>query len=215
MAPQRARRVGGRPLPGTGRAGEDGRSSAYWLILGLVIEEASYGYEIDGRYKARFSELVPLTVPRVYAALDRLRDDGLIELVALKETANVPKRHLMRRSYRVSKQGVDAYRGWLVEQLQEDPMRARLLARITSVSGMGADAMLEVVDRYAQVCLEQLRALPAAADAAGAPRSGGLEQLTASLLDDQQRRELRARYDWAVHARQVLEAHTEESPADS
>lgn len=210
MASQRATREGVRPAPGTGRAGEDGRSPAYWLILGLVIDEPSHGYEISSRYKTRFSDLVPVTVPRVYAALDRLRDDGLIEPLALEEAPEVPKQHLMRRSYQVSAQGAAAYRDWLVEQLREDPMRAQLLVRIMSVSGMGARSMLEVVDRYAQVCLEQLRALPAPTDPAVAA-SGGLEQLASVLLDDQQRRELGARYDWAVHARQVLEGHIEES----
>lgn len=98
MAPQRATRDGFRSTPGSGRAGEDGRSQAYWLILGLVIDEPSHGYEISRRYESRFGELVPLTVPRVYAALDRLRDDGLIEPVALEESPEVPKQHLMRRS---------------------------------------------------------------------------------------------------------------------
>jgi DNA-binding PadR family transcriptional regulator len=214
MVRQRATPEGARPTSGAGRAGEDGRSPSYWLILGLVIDEPSYGYEISSRYKSRFSDLVPLTVPRVYAALDRLRDDGLIEPLALEDTPEVPKQHLMRRSYRASAQGAAAYRDWLVEQFREDPMRAQLLTRITSVLEMGVDAMLKVVDRYAQVCLEELRALPGPTD--GAVReSGGLEQLASTLLDDQQRRELRARYDWAVHARQMLEAYSEESSAES
>src|ERR1035441_9847780 len=141
------------------RVAVDGRSPSYWLILGLVMEEPSHGYEISRRYKSRFGELVPLTVPRVYAALDRLREDGLIELLALDESADVPKQHLMRRSYRASPGGTEAYRDWLVEQLREDPLRAQLLTRIASVAVMGIEATLEVIDRYAQVCLEQLRAL--------------------------------------------------------
>jgi DNA-binding PadR family transcriptional regulator len=196
------------------RVAVDGRSPSYWLILGLVMEEPSHGYEISRRYKSRFGELVPLTVPRVYAALDRLREDGLIELLALDESADVPKQHLMRRSYRASPGGTEAYRDWLVEQLREDPLRAQLLTRIASVAVMGIEATLEVIDRYAQVCLEQLRALPAAADMTAAG-GDGLERLTSSLLEDQQRRELSARYDWAVHARQVLEEHAKESSAES
>lgn len=212
MARQRAARQGVRAETSSARASEDGRSPAYWLILGLVIDEASHGYEISSRYKARFSDVVPLTVPRVYAALDRLRDDGLIEPIALEESAEVPKQHLMRRSYRVSAKGSEAYREWLVEQLREDPVRAQLRLRVMSVSGMGAPAMLEIVDRYAQVCVEQLRALPGPADTAAS--SDGFAQLASALLDDQQRRELGARYDWAVHARQVLERHIEESPVE-
>jgi DNA-binding PadR family transcriptional regulator len=194
------------------RVAEDGRSPSYWLILSLVMQEASHGYEISRRYKTRFGELIPLTVPRVYAALDRLREDGLIEQVAIDEAVEVPKQHLMRRSYRATAGGAEAYRDWLVEQLREDPLRAQLLARITSVAVLGVDATLEVIDRYAQVCLEQLRALPGVTDTTS---GRDLEQLASALLEDQQRRELSARYDWAVHARQVLEAHAKEFSAES
>lgn len=214
MAPRHAAGEDIRSAARSGRAGEDGRSVAYWLILGLVIDEASHGYEISRRYEERFSDIAPLTVPRVYAALDRLRDDGLIAPITVEESPKVPKQHLMRRSYRASRKGAAAYRDWLVGQLRADPMRSQLLARITSVSGMGADAMLEVIDRYAQVCLEQLRALPAPSDAP-VSATGGLEEVASALLDDQERRELGARYDWAVHARQVLEAYIEESAAGS
>jgi DNA-binding PadR family transcriptional regulator len=213
MAPRQPSH-GSRSSAAAGRASDDLRAPAYWLVLGLVIEQSSHGYEISHRYEARFRDVVPLTVPRVYAALDRLRDDGLIELLELEDATEVPKRHLMRRSYRANARGVEAYRGWLVEQLQQDPLRARLLARVISVSGIGLKPMLEVIDRYEQICLEQLRALPGPADPA-VQRAGGLDQIAATLLVDQQRRELSARYDWAVHARQVLEAQAEESSAES
>jgi DNA-binding PadR family transcriptional regulator len=150
----------------------------------------------------------------VYAALDRLRDDGLIEQLAIDEADDVPKQHLMRRSYRASRRGKKAYRGWLVDQLRDDPLRIQLLERIISVEVLGVEATLEVVDRYAEVCLEELRALPAATDLTSVGDSG-LDQITSSLLEDQQRRELGARYDWAVYARQVLEEHAKESSAAS
>jgi DNA-binding PadR family transcriptional regulator len=198
-----------------GRPNEDGRAPAYWLILGLVIEEASHGYEISRRYDARFGDVSPLTISRVYAALDRLRDDGLIEQLAIEEVAETPsRRQLMRRSYRATPAAGEAYRGWLVDQLRDDPLRARLLERVISASGMGIDGLLEVVDRYAQVCLEQMRELPGPAEVEST-RGGGLDELAASLLADQQRRELRARYDWAVHARQVLEARSGERAPES
>jgi DNA-binding PadR family transcriptional regulator len=208
MAAAKARSGQTRPV-------EESRLTAYWLILGLVIEESSHGYEISQRYETRFSEVAPLTIPRVYAALDRLRDDGLIEPLELDQTAEVPtRRHLMRRSYRATSDGIQAYRGWLVDQLRDDPLRARLLERILSVSNIGASAVLEVIDRYAQVCLEQLRELPAPVDAEGGS-GGDLDQLAGALLVDQQRRELRARYDWAVHAREVIETRVGERSAEA
>ncbi len=55
------------------RGVEDPWSPAVWLVLALVIEQSSHGYEISQRYQRRFGSFVSMSVPRVYAALDRLR----------------------------------------------------------------------------------------------------------------------------------------------
>ena len=174
-------------------------------MLGLLLEQPSHGYELSQRYDERFGTFVSMSVPRVYAALDRLRDNGMIEPVALDTAKPVPKQHLMRRSYRVTAAGVKSYRAWVAERILEDPRRAELLARIASAGTLGLDGVLDVIDRYERACLEDLQALPTDTAAAEA---GDLspEQLTRALIADQQRRELNARREWAVHARGLVQA---------
>ncbi|MGO9490492.1 MAG: PadR family transcriptional regulator [Solirubrobacteraceae bacterium] len=194
-----------RSLEGRARPGEETRSPVAWLVLGLLLEQPSHGYEVSQRYEDRFGSFAAMSVPRVYAALDRLRDNGLIEAVALDTARPVPKQHLMRRSYRVTAGGAAAYRAWVAERMREDPQRLQLLARIASAGGLGFDGVLDVIDRYERACLEELRALPTDAPAAAA---GDLtpEQLAEMLIADQQRRELNARREWAVHARGLVQA---------
>jgi DNA-binding PadR family transcriptional regulator len=198
------------------RAGavEDPRASGPWLVLALVIEQPSHGYEISQRYERRFGSFHSMSVPRVYGALDRLRDTGMIEPITLKPVKPAPRQHLMRRSYQATDAGVQAYRRWVAEQMRDDPQRPALLARIASVGVLGIDAVLDVIDCYQRECMEELRALAIDSE----PLEGGgssLEELTESLVIDQQRRELRARHDWAVHAREILEAHKQRISAES
>ncbi len=193
-----------RPRAGEGRAAPD--SPVAWLVLALVIEQPSHGYELGQRYERRFGSFAALSVPRVYAALDRLRDGGMIEPIVLKPVEPAGKQHLMRRSYRATRAGVEAYRRWVAERLRDDPYRPQLLGRVASVGVLGVDAVLGVLDEYERLCLEELRTLPT--DSEQLEQGGAtLQQLTEALVVDQQRRELRARHEWAIHARRLLEAH--------
>jgi DNA-binding PadR family transcriptional regulator len=196
LAERRARASGAEEQPGV----------SVWLVLALVIEQPSHGYEISQRYRGRFADLLPMSVPRVYGALDRLRDMGLIEPIAMKAAKSTPRQHRMRRSYRATDEGAAAYRRWVAEWMREDPQRPALLGRISSAGVLGIDAVLDVIDRYQRECMEELRALPAGSDQLESGQSS-LQELTEALVVDQQSRELRARYEWAVHARDLLEAH--------
>lgn len=190
---------------GRGRAAEDARSPVSWLVLALLIEQPSHGYEVSQRYDDRFGSFAALSVPRVYAALDRLRDSGMIEPAVLDTTKPTPKQHLMRRSYRATAAGVKAYRAWVAERLRDDPQRPQLLARIASSGALGLRGVLDVIDRYERACVEELQSLPTdSAELEGGECS--LEDLTRSLVTDQQRRELSARREWAIHARRVVQA---------
>jgi DNA-binding PadR family transcriptional regulator len=217
MPPKRLRDEKPAPLAAQRvRAGavEDPRTSGVWLVLALVIEQPSHGYEISRRYERRFGSFQSMSVPRVYGALDRLRDAGMIDPITLKPVKPARRQHLMRRSYRATDAGVQAYRRWVAEQMRDDPQRLALLARIASVGVLGVDAVLDVIDCYQRECMEELRALATDSESLEGGRSS-LQELTESLVIDQQRRELRARHDWAVHAREILEAHRQRLSAES
>lgn len=117
-----------------------------WLVLALVIEKPSHGYEIDRRYEARFGAFLPLSTSRVYEALRRLNRMGLIERIALRPEGHSRKQHGLRQSYRAKRAGVQAYRGWAAERMRDDPQRVEILARVASVGLLGVDALVDVVD---------------------------------------------------------------------
>lgn len=190
---------------GRSRAAEDARSPVGWLVLALLIEQPSHGYELSQRYEERFGAFAALSVPRIYAALDRLRDADMIEPVVLDTSKPTPKQHLMRRSYRATAAGVQGYRAWVAERLRDDPQRLQLLARLAASGGLGLKGVLEVINSYERTCVEELTALPTDSEQLELGQCS-IEQVTRFLVNDQQRRELSARREWAIHARRVIQA---------
>ena len=191
---------------GRGRPADDARSPVGLLVLALLIEQPSHGYELSQRYDERFGSFAALSVPRIYAALDRLRDAKMIEPIVLDTTKPTPKQHLMRRSYRATPAGVRAYRAWVAERLRDDPQRPQLLARIAASGGLGLDGVLEVIDRYEHACVEELQALPTDSEELEARRVqlGGAHALSGQRPAATPK--LSARREWAIHARRLLQA---------
>lgn len=189
--------------------GIDPRSSATWLVLALVIQRPSHGYEIEQRYDSRFGSFLPLTTSRVYGALARLSDASLIERIALRAEGRSRKQHRLRQSYRATRAGVQAYRQWAAEQMLDDPRRVEMLSRIASVGLLGADAVVDVIDRYEQSCMRELMAIPTESERLERGECSP-DELSECLIVEQRRRELQARRDWAMYARRVLQAHRQQ-----
>ncbi len=190
---------------------EDGRSPAAWLVLALIIEQPSHGYEIYQRYELRFGRFLSTSKPTLYAILGRLRDAGMTEAIVLEPTGRSLKQHELRRSYRATRAGVQAYRRWVAERMRDDPHQSQLLGRIASTGLLGLDAVLEVIDRYERECVRAMKVLPASDPETA---HGDIAELVESLVVDQQRREMRARIDWAIHARRVLRVYAQRTTVE-
>jgi DNA-binding PadR family transcriptional regulator len=95
-------------------AGEavDAGSLAAWLVLGLIIQQPSHGYELYQRFE-RFGAVLPLSRSSVYAVLDRLRERGMVEEIDLEPVGPVSRKRESRRSYRATAVGASAYRRWV------------------------------------------------------------------------------------------------------
>lgn len=180
---------------------EDLRNPTIWFVLALVIEQPSYGYEISQRFDRRFGLLVRVSHPRVYSALERLRELKLIEPAPIKLGKPVTPQQSMRHSYRVTAAGVEAYRTWVGQALGDDSERPRLVGPIVAAGLLGIDVLLDAIDQFEARCRKELRGLdggPALAE------DSHLADIAQQLIADQRRRELEARRDWAVDAREVL-----------
>lgn len=137
------------------------RSSVHWALLGLIIEQPSYGYELSQRFERAYEGVLHISSPSyIYAALQVLHRRSLIEEVPGKGGARQPK-----PSYRATQEGMRAYQEQLISEVGEDHRRSRLFARKLAVFARTPDTALEVIARYRSACVEQaMRSPPSPTD---------------------------------------------------
>lgn len=172
-------------------------------VLALLIERPTYVYELSQRFDDRFGELLPIATGTVYKAVDGLLRRGLIERMALdgeEDTRRQPKPH-----YRATADGARTLRQSLADDMRGDPFQTEMLQRLLSVSVQDARAMLDVVDRYERLCLEQLGSMPTIAASLGDPGSSFVS-LRGELVAEERRLALEAQLKWVAYARSRIGA---------
>ena len=173
------------------------RSSIAWALLGLVIERASYGYELSQRFRRVYGDTLALSnVTRIYEALDALRVRALIEEIKEPDpNADAHTRH-PRPRYRVTELGVSAYQEWLFTQIEEERQRHRMFAR--QLAMLEPRAALEVIDAYEKECLASADEVsPAEAERAG---------VAERLAQEEEQMSLEVQLTWIEYARNELKA---------
>lgn len=172
------------------------RSTTNWMVLGLVIERPSYGYELSKRAERQFGDFFTIARSHVYAALDSLVRRAMIERMEIETGSHrQPKPH-----YRATAAGVRAYRGWLGRSMREDPRRVELMERLLSVHRADATVMLDVIAVYEQACLDEISTIALnPAERTVAPHDVALR-----LLMEERRLALQAQMQWIDYARREL-----------
>jgi DNA-binding PadR family transcriptional regulator len=176
------------------------QSPVNWALLGLVIERPSYAYELAQRFERTYGEVLALSsVSHVYTALAALKGRSLIAEIAGTRTGAQPKPR-----YEATEQGIGLYGEWLVGQVAEERRRQQLFILQLSTLSRDPHAALEILARYEQACLQELRAT------ALTPRTGtvteGAPQLAARLSNEERRLVLGAKLAWVQSARRELVA---------
>ena len=136
------------------------RSQLTTMVLGLVIEKPSHGYEIGLRFEDRFGGFLRAGRSSIYPALQRLVHDGLIEKMPAASTMTAARRGAKAGAcYRATAQGARAYRAWLAERFRSDPQRVEMLGRMALAGVHSVEAALDFLDRYEQACVREARTL--------------------------------------------------------
>jgi DNA-binding PadR family transcriptional regulator len=180
------------------------RSTVNWAVLGLLIERPSYGYELSQRFERRFGELLRVGTSHIYAALNSLEKEGLIE--PMPSQNRTLKRRQPKIHYRATPDGARAYRGWLGKRMRDDSQRVELLGRLLSAGQLDTDAMLALVERYERECLEEASrvSLPSP-DGSGT----AAHTLAERLVAEERRLALHGQLMWVEYARREIVALAE------
>lgn len=184
------------------------RSPVNFAVLGLVIERPSYGYELSKRLQSRFGSLLEVrSASHVYAALDRLHGEGLVEgMQAEVSGADGPTRQ-PKVHYRATAAGALAYRQWLAERLRDDEDRVELLGKLITVGARDVGALGDLLDRYDAECVAATQRMPLADRSAAASESAA--EFVQRLVGEERRFVIEAQLRWIDYAREELRARAE------
>jgi DNA-binding PadR family transcriptional regulator len=90
-------------------------------LLGLLAEGPASGYDLAGRFQEVLGMVWPAQHPKIYAELNRLADEGYIEVESVGARG--------RKAYRITQQGRDEVRRWLNDTDVDHTMRLQALLR--------------------------------------------------------------------------------------
>jgi DNA-binding PadR family transcriptional regulator len=156
------------------------------IVLALVIEKPSYGYEIHQRIMRRFSEILSTSLSNVYDVLGRLEEEGYVAVAGHSGARGRP-----RVNFHATDQGTGIHLSWLAECLC-DPQRSAILSRLASTGLRGTDAKLQLIKRFMEMSSREAREVPM-------PECD--DGLLLDLLIELRRRMADAKLEWGVYAR--------------
>lgn len=90
-------------------------------LLGLLAEGPASGYDLAGRFQELLGMVWPAQHPKIYAELNRLADEGYIEVDSVGARG--------RKAYRITQPGLDEVRRWLNDTEVDHTIRMQALLR--------------------------------------------------------------------------------------
>jgi DNA-binding PadR family transcriptional regulator len=186
------------------------RSPVNWTVLGLVIERPSYGWELWKRFERLYGDVLAVgSESNIYAALNKLRENGFIEEVegsrsVVPGATRQPKPH-----YRATHRGLEAYEAWVIAQAREHSRRSLQFARQLGAFAQQPQTALAILGRYEQACLDDKEArIPTTSEFPARVVPGFADRLASAYG----RSIKTATLGWITYARQEFEALVKAPP---
>lgn len=172
-------------------------------LLALLREHAKHGYQLKGEFEAATGQVWPLNIGQVYSSLQRLERDDLVALDA---------EHDDRRSYRITAEGLEFLRAWLLRPVPRDgETRDEVTMKVLMAAVSGAARVDELVARQREETMAALQRFTRHKGATSPSDFATLVQLDRLIL------RCRAELDWLdlVEARSESRDETTSGKAPS
>jgi DNA-binding PadR family transcriptional regulator len=180
-------------------------SPVSWALLGLVIERPSYGYELARRFERVYGDVQHVSGDaHIYRALDTLEKRLLIEEMSEGRRGARGTDRQRKVHYGATAAGEQGYREHLVQQMHDDCRGSQLLIRELGVLRSDPQAVLEILERVEEACVEE------AVRASAVPLSAAAgSDLTGRLAAEESRLSMEAKLPWFRYARREFKALAE------
>jgi DNA-binding PadR family transcriptional regulator len=176
--------------------------SAKHAVLGLVIEQPGYGYQLARRLEERCSTW-GWEPSGVYSALDQLAREGNVRSIRGKGSG-ATGRAAPRAIYEATPQGEDFFRDWIFESSAPSPVRQELDLKILFSGSEFLPRLIDQTWAQEQQCIDDLRALTSTAQASTPARMLTWREAAVVLQRDAEIKLLQVRIEWLQDTRKVM-----------
>ena len=173
------------------------------VVLGLVIERAGYGYELQQRIDRQLGFL-GLSDSVIYGVLDRLERDGLIAERGAK-VAGQTRRGSPRVTYVATDAGVEEFRRWMAQPSTPAVVREELQAKLVLSAPEHIDQLIALTVDLELAYLHELQGVMGGRKGALDDPELSWDVLTEVLVDEAQATRIEAMIRWLQHVREALE----------
>lgn len=186
--------------------------SAKHAVLGLVIEQRGYGYQLAQRLEQRCGAW-GWESSGVYEALGRLERDEHVRRGGQKGSG-ADDRGARRVIYAPTPAGVEFFEAWVSKSSAPTPFRQELDLKILL---SGPELLPSLIDQtwgHEQVCIDELRTLMSARRAPAAEHMSLWRSVALMLQHDAQVMMLETRIEWLQYARKTMRMVLDRTPGN-
>lgn len=194
------------------READSGMLSAKHVVLGLLIQQRGYGYEIQQRLDRRFGFL-RLSRNVIYGLLDSLEKEGWARIVGEKPSAS--PRGAPRKVYAPTPGGEEEFVRWLGEPCEIGVTREEFHVKLVLSGPLHWPRVIAMAEALEQSCLSAIYEL----QMSGQPSLEALmeqepadELVAAVMVDDAEVLRLQAMIDWLQRVRLYGERRMDPPP---
>lgn len=180
------------------------------VVLGLLIEQPGYGYDLLKRARSRFGFL-GLSENFVYKTLERLEQDGWIEETGDKSVGNT-RRGAPRVIYRATPLGRERFKQWIATPSDRAVLRDELQAKLNLSEPDDLPELLAVAEHQCRECVAELATLQRPVLAHVAEPDVPWHHAAVMMVDDLNLRWLQALVDWLNAICELIEERIERTP---
>jgi PadR family transcriptional regulator, regulatory protein AphA len=171
-------------------------SATSYVVLGLVAERPSSGYDLAAFAEGSIGQFFPLTRSHIYSELERLSRLGLLQATEVEA-----ERYATKRVYTITAEGVEVLRGWLDDpRLPAERQRNVFLVRVFFGDQVSPGRIEGLLDSYEQAAHAWRDELVALVDSLAARPEAAFRRATAMYGVEQ----LEAKLRWLEQVRPLL-----------
>lgn len=117
-------------------------------ILGLLFRKMRHGYEIKTEFEQMAHKQWPLNAGQIYTTLDRLVRDRLVEPAGEDDHE--------RKQYRLTTQGADELRRWLLEPVERSLLKDEFLFKYLCARKIGFEHVAELLSKQRALLVQTI-----------------------------------------------------------